>query len=489
MRWIIYGIAVFSIINAIVIAYWRDSQVDLTVTHIVFILLVLPSLVIASTYGAMKLVSYLKQKPKQDNSENSDGTIEGAEVTDEHLPFFKVYASVIQSSLGDQCDEVLEAIGHYPAAELDEELQTLENQPLLSWRVESQQTWSELSQSLNADELDIPVYLQRMTVLTAHVLEKLQSQLIHLAQGVAALKQWRTTSSIQNPVLHPAWQGAQVSDVQIEAPDAHTQTIAKMQGWPKQLIVRYFVSDKVALATAHHYEQLLKRLFQSFEFEDAYLDIQPIVLSDAVHQSEVLLSLLNTIQKDEESVYLILGADSELDQDYLDQKYVFNSQYEAGEMAYGILLSAQQVSIPETDEITQLSMLLPVSLQYSGEIQQQLQHTLGKLQKAFAIEHSNLVGEDGSVILDFCPRIDSIKLEQFSKYLPYLSLHSEQTVYGGVLLGHTSQQTAGFTLALALGVEKNEGLNDLLIFSQQKKVLLGVKTAKLNQFEQAVDDS
>lgn len=488
MRWLIYGITVFSLINLLVIAYWRDNQVELTLWSIVFILLVLPLLIIASTYTAVLLFEYIKKKS---TSVDEDGKSNDTESADENTPeviqSLRIYAYALQSSEGDSAADTIEAIQNHKGPELDEELTSLEGKPLLTRRIkladdELSSLVAGLDDRMLQELLDMPEHIQRVAVIFDRLLKDMLAPLQHLSNGLQQMHLWRTTPSVQQPSLHPAWKGQVIEDKSLD--DDNNQTtealINQINNFPEILHVRYFISEGALAQCDEQLKAFFNGVLADYGFTATSLDVQALPLSPDQQQSKLLVNLLQQIQLDNSGVYLLLGADSTLAQDFIDENIVHSSNYEAAEAGYAVMLTSTQVVIPEFPCVAYLSEPLRLTTKYRGDIKDNMRAILDKIKQNYELEAERVVDEAGLVFVDFNPAYEDDKLEKSALYLGDLFIKSKQIIYSGSVLGQSNLQGSGFALALAASWSDIETQShNLLCFGSDHDVLVSVVTHDL----------
>ena len=75
MRWLIYVITVFLISNVLVIGYWRDSNINLTLSSIMFFMLLLPLILIGLTFLTILTYKKIIQHKQENNIQYAEKAI------------------------------------------------------------------------------------------------------------------------------------------------------------------------------------------------------------------------------------------------------------------------------------------------------------------------------------------------------------------------------------------------------------------------------
>lgn len=451
MRWFIYAVTVFSLINVIVIAYWRDNQVDLTTSYIVSILLLLPLSIIFMSYMAVFLVKNIKQRSTDKVDETatiSNDINEGSLEDTDEMSSLNVYASTVQTSLGDDIHQVIKGLQSFKAADLDKELYDYKSNAILSHRVDiKHQEIKALSDSYpDFFVIGMSSRVQRQAVILQRLINGLESLLQHLAQGLRQATRWHTKPIMQHS-LHPAW----VGQIEVEQTADTEQLIDQMQRWPNQLLVYYFIPDDLDPDAYPLFSALINKELTEYGFDDSYIQLIETRVVDYSDYSYKLNLMLHNIASNNSYIYMMLGTDSLIDQDYIDQLPNLENLYEAAEFGYGLFLSDSKLDIPDIDSVINLSSRYKLTNYDDLKVIDEMSAMIEKIRKKYLIEPKNILAKSGILFMDVNSIKQSEKIENSAGYLSYLNLKSHQIIYAGGLLGESGHQNLGFTLALATG--------------------------------------
>lgn len=442
MRWIIYFFALFIIIDVVVIAYWRDSQTNTTLSNILVYLLVLPLGIFSISY-LVRLIYKKQNNPIKPDQNNHSETTALAEQVKQKPTYLRIHATTLQTSEGEDSTEILDALKKYKTAQLDSQLVNASGVHILSRRIE-----------LSADELDHLSWLddtdssasdtstrfKRIAVIVQRLLQNMDLQLCLLSQGMTQAAQWHARPEFEQPVLHPAWNGQREEHI-----TQHTeQVIHQIQQWPAQVKIHCFLPPSLNMQDHELIRHTIDSLLQQFGFSTDQFLFLPVVLSPALSQQELLHDLLQQINLDEKNIHLIIGADSLIDQDEVDEIIWEKPEYITAEAGYGLLISNFKLTIPDYED--------------SGYIL--INPDENKLTQKNP-EKSSLI------VSAFNPLIHAHQIKPLLNYLSQLDLNSDELLFAGTLLESVSDQSSGLALTFSAALTQQLDVENYLFLMNE----------------------
>lgn len=469
MRWLIYLFSLFVTIDMIIIAYWQDSQASIDLNSILFYLLGLPLLVFTISYTASLIYRQLRRIKTESTHEEQSIDL-AAQFSSEHstqVPvYLKVHATALQTSEGDDPADILNALKNYKAAQLDPELVNALGVYILSRRIDISEDEFKYRDLIETDD---SAYLaesasprfKRIGLIVQRLLQTLEPQLCLLSEGMAQASQWHARPDFEQPVLHPAWNGQRDQHI-----TQHTeQVINQMQQWPAQLQISCFLPQSWDEQDQQLITHIVNHVLQQLEFNSDQYAFNPTVLDAELSQQKLLEQLFEKIKQDEHNIYLVLGADSILDQEEVDDIIWGQPNYIAAEAGYGLLLSHQNIAIPTLEEISYLH----INPNKNNLI--------------------NLKEEDKTEFISpINPLTHTHQIRKLSNHLNNLKVEVDDLLFTGSLLEYLDSQSIGLglTLSAALTQQMNNS-NCLFLQDQGQAESFWFLTKNLNLAEQAND--
>lgn len=465
MRWIIYIVSIFLISNILVIGYWRDSQVNLTLPSILFYMVALPIIVIALTYIAGLMYKKLtQQKPDSPSMEQHSSTTERNDlvepINESKVSGFKVYATTLQSSEGSDATEIVEALKSFKSAELDPELVAADGVSVITRRIDLDEdeliTIEHILDNSMHDLEHHDASFKRTLMIYQRLIEGLSFELAHLAQGITQFNSWRIQPSVTTNALHPAWADSNIkapSDDQIEI----TDIVTAMQQWPMALHVNYFIPDRLSSEQDELLNTYIANLLKELGFHADSIILNSCFCSTDDSQAQQLDTIIQQIKNTPTTVFLVLGADSSIDQDYIEEMTWMDKNYIASELGYGILLTHDQVSIPELSPVSYISDALLINpfnsnnYKLNKKYQEQTDLVLSQW-----LSHKKInIQEISHFISNVHPRLDYKDLPVLNNLARHFNVEAEQTVLTSALLESNIDQAIGFCWVFSIALAKN----------------------------------
>ena len=460
MRWIIYFFALFIITDVVVIAYWRDSQADTSLGNILVYLLFLPLGIFGISY-LVRLI-YKKQnnpiKPEKADLNNHSESPALAEQVEQKPTYLRIHAATLQTSEGEDITEILGALKQYKTAQLDSQLVNASGVRILSRRIELSEDELELLSWLDDIVVsDTSARFKRIAVIVQRLLQNMDLQLCLLSQGMTQAALWHARPEFEQPVLHPAWNGQREEHI-----TQHTeQVIHQIQQWPAQVKIHYFLPPSLNMQDHELIRHTIDSLLQQFGFSTDQFLFLPVVLSPALRQQELLHDLLQQIKQDEKNIHLIIGADSLIDQDEVDEIIWEKPDYITAEAGYGLLISNFKITIPDYEDSGYI-------LSNSDE-----QKLIPKTP-----EKSSLI------VSAFNPLIHNHQIKRLLNSLSQFELINDELLFAGILLESVYDQASGLALTFSAALTQQLDIkNYLFLMNEDQESYRWFFTKDLNFLE------
>lgn len=337
-------LGVFTSITLLMVYYWRDVQYQPDELDLLNYLVVLPLLL-----SMLLLMPYIwqiwkkKQQQKADEAENTAmNTGQLSERTNqmdpqsEHLTLV-IYTSAIQSGLGEN-DQLLSEIIQLTSPTLDPELIDLNNCPILSYRI------TDIDELLTQDvNFLITNSAQRVWKLINHQLQQYGEAFQHIAKQLQCSALFYDPQPIHEYQPHPAWsissttkkKGPRRTQADIQQP------ITTLHGLDLHLILpERFISlwnEQEATIWLHEY-------LTQFQIVGTQVQCHYYYYSQQNHYTD-FLDRLASISRQSERISLLLIADSEIDQEYLDKQFTSFTSYLPAEFSCSCLIASPHIQI------------------------------------------------------------------------------------------------------------------------------------------------
>lgn len=473
MRWLIYVITVFLINSLLVIGYWRDNSIDLTLSSIVFFILLLPIFLIGLTFLTVlsyKKITLIQQKNEPVNQQLSIvGNNESKEpIAEKTLNGFKVYATALQSSEGSDVVEIIEALKNYSAAKLDPELVGADGVSLITRRIDLDNSeLDSIDHILNNTVQSLEYHddvIKRIIMIYQRLFNSLSFELAHLSQGMAQFNSWRIQPAKTSNTLHPAWADSNIKNPEI------TDMVANMQQWPIALRICNFISDRFSEEQYDLIHDYICETILGLGFNNQNFTLNTYYTS-ADNSQQQLDIIQQQAKNTPNTVFLVVGADSDIDQDYIEELTWTTNHYIAAELGYAIVLAHDQVTIPELKPVNYLSDAFIQSFNLADyKLNKCYQGNIEQLLNQWLATKKITVNERTHFISNIHPSLDYKELPLLNLLANNLNIVPEQIVLTSTLLEHTNQQDVGFAwvLASALSKDLNGTTHILCLRSQQQ---------------------
>jgi phage shock protein PspC (stress-responsive transcriptional regulator) len=451
LRWILLIVAVFGVCGGVAVAYWRQTGVDVSPMTILMVLILLPSMLVASFFGFYQFKKWQKKRREAIEAAALDEANQPVVLAEgPAAPWLHVYAIAVQTQLGDHADKILLNLQQLHAADSDSELLHFDGTQLLSRRID-------LAVNSEIDDENQPLVTSqlsaravRIQAITQNLFNHLDQTLAAIAQGMSETQVWQQPTESRQVILHPAWQGKSVEASSPDASDVESSVSFPMVLKALFLLPEHLDEDEQKYLQQSAYSQLLA---YGFELEQVQWTDQIVADSDQTLQA-IGQTLMGQSTSTQSSMLLVIAADSGIDQDFMDQIQFDHQRLIPAEAGFAVLMTNENTAIADLPILARLTapILSPRQkpINAGGRIAADaLSTSLDELRRIYKVTDTAFVPDSGVLISD-AHTMRSPTLRELTLALTPFELPSEQVVYAGSLLEDTDALMSGLALTVAL---------------------------------------
>jgi len=435
-------IGVFLTLSSLIILYWRDVQYEPERQDFLAYFGLLPLAITCFLLSPWLIYrAYLAYQSKKKQAELAQQKAQEAPSTQvtQQIEWLKlnIYAAHVYSALGED-GAILEQLKEYTSPELDLKLQNSNGLPILSYRIE------ELDEKLGPEQDEdglttFSVRQQRIMALVEHQLEKNVEVLLQVAEHLKYSSLFYETQQIHDYRMHPAWidPGAEYDPDEVAIPEL--KQVERLD----RLNLHILLSEdlqRVWNETAH--QNRLQEFFSNLGIipQKIHLEYHFLGVETVVHD---FLILLKQQQDQTQEISLIISADSEIDQEIIDERIWISDHYLPAEFSSSCCIASTKVNFEQ---------LLPLKRLVLAINQNQVRHILEELNIDELPQYKN--EEPFVVVLDDITQIKTLKrIEQYFEQSP---IEPHHYLYCRASLGHTQnlEKIYGMMLGMLLPPEQ-----------------------------------
>ncbi|MCH7289917.1 hypothetical protein MMP65_00340 [Acinetobacter sp. ANC 3926] len=427
-------ISCFILVGLVVVYYWRDIQYQPESADLINYFLILPvviTLVLLSPWLIYKAYQHHKEKKQQalqaeQNAEQNSTESQPIVLQSKWLKL-NLYAAGAYSALGEN-DSILDGIKQFTSPQLDQDLVNFHGIPILSYRIADldQQVQSEDDEELQF----LSVRQQRIMALIHQQIEQHTELLASISDHLKRSSLFYESQNLHEYRMHPAW-----IDPSFSGDEANESIQVEQVYRLDKLNLHILLSEDVV----HTWNDLssnesIQAIFYDLGIIPQKFHIEYHYLSTASTEQH-LLELLERIQNQTHEISLIIAADSEIDQEIIDEKSWGASAYIPAEFVSSSCLANPAVQLEQLQP--EKSFKLVNNQNNIDQIFKEL--GIDDLPQYQAEEPFVLVVEDGADVKV------AKKLEQFFKQSPVEAHHY---LYCKPIFGHTQNVAKLFGLML-----------------------------------------
>lgn len=443
---IIQTFIVLSVLNnVLVIYYWRDTQYDPSNIDFLLYFGILPLLIcllLLTPYFIYKAVKSYKQRQQEqkDRAHKSlqaqQQELENKEELDQAIEDYtlNIFSAAAWHSFGENA-EILQHMKQFKSPELDSELLNRFGLPILTYRIHSVDRL--LEENRTNEEMLPTLREQRIQQLIQQQLQQHEESLSLISEQLKRSALFYDHELAYQYRMHPGW--IQENYCEDEGNIVFNPTAASRLN---RLNLHILLVDHMTGEWSDLYqEQLISQIQQQYALLPAQIHIEFHFLS-ADRAYSALLDLVQEISAQSYEISLIIMADSEIDQDYLDQQFWQNEDYIAAEYTASWCLSAHDLEV----EGMMPSRILTLS-KYVTDLYAYLSQHQVDLSSQLEQAHPFLV------LLDDTTQPKTRKIIQ--KKITNIDLESEHAIYPQSYVGHTQHLAAVFAAILSSHLSDN----------------------------------
>lgn len=348
-------ITCFLLVGLIVIYFWRDTQYQPESGDLIHYFLILP-LIITSVLILPWLIYQVYQKYKDkkqqalaaEQSQNIEAT-EQKEVQKSTWLELNIYAAGAYSALGEN-DSTLEGIKTLAGPLLDSNLSDAHGSPVLSYRIEALDQL--LSEDTSADMQFVSMRQQRITLLVHHQIQQHNEILSTISDHLQRSSLFYESQNLHEYRMHPAWIDPTVSS------DEGTELKQIEQVYRLEQLNLHMILSEDVIHTWN--DQSSNDGIQAIFYDLGIIPQKFHIEYHFVSRSSVdqyVVELFDRIQKQPHEISLIIAADSELDQEIIDEKMWGKKAYTPAEYVSSCCVAPAVVEIEQLQPLKTLKLV------------------------------------------------------------------------------------------------------------------------------------
>lgn len=435
----------FVLTSGLVIYYWRDIQYDPSSIDLTLYLGILPlllCLLLFSPYFIYILVEYHQQrKQEQQNRANALAQVQQQNSENNKEPVtlpeddtLNIFSAAAWHAFGENA-EIVRQMLKFRSPDLDSTLLNHFGLPVLSYRIHAIDQLPE--QDLSEKEPITKLGERRIQQLIQHQLEQHRESLCLIARQLKHSAIFYDHKLAYQYRIHPAW--SQENYHEDENNNASmTAAVTRLN----RLNIHVLLANRwVDDWNKSYEEQLLSQIEQKYSLIPAQIHIAwHFFPADIAYANWLELVQQSTAQSHE--ISLIIMADSEIDQEYLNDQVWQNEHYIAAEYAASWCLAAQELEIEG---------MIPLRILQIGKHVHHLQEYLAQQQPNLSAQLEQT--EPFLVLLDEATHAQKIKKVQ--KKFANIDFEPEHSLHPVSYCGHSQHLATVFAAMLSAHLTNN----------------------------------
>lgn len=451
MRWILLVVMAFGVFGGVAVAYWRQTGVDVSAFNMFLFLIFLPSVLVGSIFGFHQFKKWQKNRREANETAANVSANEPVVLAEgPAAPWLHVYAAVVQTQQGEHADKILLDLQQLNVAESDAELLHIDGTQLLSRRIdlEVNPQIDEEYRYLLGEQLSTRA--ARIQTITQNLFEALSQTFAEIAQGMSEAQTWQLPTESRQAILHPAWQGKSIETVPQNA-----QEVEQPLSWPMVLKTLFLMPKHLDEAEQKYLQQWASSQLFAYGFQPEQVQWTDCIVGDSDETLQVIgKTFTEQLASTASSMLLVIGADSGIDQDYMDERHDDNQRLIPAEAGFGLLMTNEKTPIADLQVLARLTAPILAARQKpintGGRIAADaLGTSIDELRRIYKVPESSFVPESG-VLMSDAHSMRGHTLRELTLALTPFDLPSEQVVFGGFLLEDTDTMMSGLALTVAL---------------------------------------
>lgn len=355
-KFLLLLLSCFFIVSFVVIYFWRDTQFQPDANDLLQYFVFLPlliSTVLISPWLIYHFYQRHKEKKQQALAAEQSEEHELTEVTNQSESTWltlNLYAAGAYCALGEN-DAIFDGIKSLASPLLDPKLSSVIGLPVLSYRIEDLD--QVLSQDVSEEMQFITTQQQRIMALIQHQLQSHQSLLSSVADHLKQSSLFYESQNLHEYRMHPAW----IDPTHSEGDETEMKPVERVYRLDK-LNLHILLSEDVI----HTWNDLSSNeIIQAFFYglgiipQKFHIEYHFVSGTSVVQQT---VELFERIQKQPNELSLIITADSEIDQDILDERLLGKKTYIPAEFVSSCCVAHPAVQIEQLQPLKTLKLVL-----------------------------------------------------------------------------------------------------------------------------------
>lgn len=324
-------VTIFVIVAAIVVFYWRDTNHDPSVQDMLLFFGLLPvalSMLCVMPFVLKKWYQESQEKKKKAEQNELEKEDEVKELPAEQIEWVElnVFSTRTISAFGED-EAIWDELKNFKSPELDQKLLNGYGLPILSYRIAD---IDDMLDSEEDDEFDIGNKRQkRIETLIQYQLEQNTETLWAIAEHLKQSALFYEGQLAHEYRMHPAWidPNADVSEDEYNA-----QSVSEVPKLSRLNLHVILAEDLLHIWDEAATQEMLATYLNELGIIPQKFHVELHYWGKETSYKE-WINLLKHIQKNEDVVSFVIVADSEIDQDTVDEKTWVSEQYLPSEFA------------------------------------------------------------------------------------------------------------------------------------------------------------
>lgn len=443
---------VFVLVSVVVILYWRDvgyepGQRDL-ILYFVGLPLIITGILLSPwlIYRAYRAQQERKAQAELARQSGQEETVVQLPQQTEWLKL-NIYTAHAYSALGED-QAILEGIKNYSSPELDQQLQNGYGLPILSYRI---QALDDELESQDEENEFISVRQQRIMALIRQQLEQQIDVLIPIAEHLKRSDLFYDSPQAYEYRMHPAWTDPNADPAAEAELNQPLRQVRRLDRLNMHILLsedlQHIWDEQTHREQVQHFLDEIGIIAHNVHLEYHFLGAQ-----GAMHD---LRHLLQQLEDKTQEVTFIFSADSEIDQDVIDERTWISDHYIPAEFVSSCCLAAPVVEIEQLEPLKMLQIALN---------RPQLKPVLDELELHELPQYDS--DEPFAVVTEDAADIKMVK--KLGQYFAHSPVEPQHYFYCKSSVGHTQHLAQPYGLMLGMLPEQPLAL----VFTQDVQVLI-----------------
>lgn len=361
-------ITIFVIVTAVVVFYWRDINHDPSTQDMLLFFGLLPlalSMLFVMPFMIRQWYQESQEKKQKEQQADRDQDDEVAELPPEKIMWtdLNVFSSKSLSALGED-EAIWEELKNFKSPELDSKLLNGYGLPILSYRIPE---IDDMLESEEEDEFDQSNKRQkRIEALINYQLEQNTETLWAIAEHLKQSALFYEGQLVHEYRMHPAWIDPNADREDDDQIERTIEQVSKLSRLDVHLIL---AEDLLHIWDEEATKELIGDFFTELGIIPQKFHVELHYWGKETAYKE-WMNLLQQVQKAEDIVSFVVVADSEIDQDTVDEKTWVSEQYLPSEFVGSCCIAKTSVLINNMQPLKTIKIALNES---------KLQNTLEQL--------------------------------------------------------------------------------------------------------------